>query len=72
MMNRPEKPDPWRVPIAVLQVPEGGLHRELDADEAVRKAIADAAGLREVLSAHASLAERPPISTPHSEFRTPH
>ena len=55
MMSRPEKPDPWRVSIAVLQVPEGGLHRELDADEVVRKAIADAAGLREVLSAHASL-----------------
>ena len=59
MMSRPEKPDPWRVPIAVLQVPEGGLHRELDADEAVRKAIADAAGLREVLSAHASLEVTP-------------
>jgi uncharacterized metal-binding protein YceD (DUF177 family) len=55
MMSRPEKPDPWRVPIAVLQVPEGGLHRELDADEEVRKAMADAADLREVLSAHASL-----------------
>jgi uncharacterized metal-binding protein YceD (DUF177 family) len=55
MMSRPEKPDPWCVPIAVLQVPEGGLHRELDADEAVRKAMADAAGLRDVLSAHASL-----------------
>jgi len=59
MMSRPEKPDPWRVPIAVLQVPEGGLHRELDADEAVRRAIADAAGLREVLSAHASLEVTP-------------
>ena len=35
MMSRPEKTDPWRVPIAVLQVPEGGLHRELDADAAV-------------------------------------
>ena len=54
MMSRPEKPDPWRVPIAVLQVAEGGLHRELDADEAVRKAMADVAAVREVLSAHAS------------------
>jgi uncharacterized metal-binding protein YceD (DUF177 family) len=54
MTGRPEKPDPWRVPVAVLQVPEGGLHRELDADDAVCKAMADVAGLREVLSAHAS------------------
>jgi uncharacterized metal-binding protein YceD (DUF177 family) len=54
MMGRPENPDPWRVPVAVLQVPEGGLHRELDADDVMRKAIADVAGVREVLSAHAS------------------
>jgi len=49
------KSDPWRVPVVVLQIPESGLHRELDADEAVRQAMADIAGLREVLSAHASL-----------------
>ena len=49
------KSDPWRVPVAVLQIPESGLHRELDADAAVRQAMADIAGLREVLSAHASL-----------------
>jgi uncharacterized metal-binding protein YceD (DUF177 family) len=54
MTSRPDKPDPWRVPVAVLQIPEDGLHRELDADEAVRKAMAELAGLREVLSAHAS------------------
>jgi uncharacterized metal-binding protein YceD (DUF177 family) len=54
MMSRPEIPDPWRVPIAVLQVPEGGLHRELDADAAVRKTMADVGQVREVLSAHAS------------------
>jgi uncharacterized metal-binding protein YceD (DUF177 family) len=54
MMSRPDKPDPWRVPVPVLQIPESGLHRELDADEAVRKAMADVAGVREVLSAHAS------------------
>lgn len=54
-MGKPEKTDPWRVPLAVLQIPESGLHRELDADEAVRKAMAEVAGLREVLSAHASL-----------------
>ena len=46
-MSKPEKTDPWRVPLAVLQIPEGGLHRELDADEAVRTAMAEVAGLRE-------------------------
>jgi uncharacterized metal-binding protein YceD (DUF177 family) len=49
------KSDPWRVPVAVLQIPESVLHRELDADAAVRQAMADIAGVREVLSAHASL-----------------
>lgn len=50
----PGKPDPWRVPIAALQIPESGLHRELEADAAVRKAISDVGALHEVLSAHAS------------------
>ena len=47
--------DPWSVPIAVLQIPDTGLHRELEADPAVRAAMADVAGLREVLSVTASL-----------------
>lgn len=55
MTSRQDRPDPWRSPVAVAQIPERGLHRELEADEAQRKAIADIAGLREVLSAHASL-----------------
>src|SRR3954451_1665115 len=63
MINRSPKPDPksdpksdpWRVPVTVLQIPESGLHRELDADDAVRKAVADTAGLRQVFSVHASL-----------------
>jgi uncharacterized metal-binding protein YceD (DUF177 family) len=50
----PLKPDPWRVPLAVAQIPDTGLHRDLQADEAVRHAIADVGDLREVLSAHAS------------------
>ena len=54
MTSRPDKPDPWSVPVAVLQIPEDGLHRDLDADEAVRNAMAELAGLREVLSVHAS------------------
>jgi uncharacterized metal-binding protein YceD (DUF177 family) len=49
-----EQPDPWRVPVTVTQVPETGLHRDIEADAAVRGAIADIGGLREVLSAQAS------------------
>jgi len=49
-----EKRDPWRVPVAVAQIPDTGLHRDLQADEAVRHAIADVGDLREVLSAQAS------------------
>lgn len=54
MTTRHDRPDPWRSPVSVAQIPEGGLHRELDADEAQRKAMAEIAGLREVISAHAS------------------
>jgi uncharacterized metal-binding protein YceD (DUF177 family) len=49
-----ERGDPWRVLVAVAQIPETGLHRDIEADSAVRKAVADVGGLREVLSAHAS------------------
>jgi uncharacterized metal-binding protein YceD (DUF177 family) len=51
----PEQPDPWRVPILVAQIPDTGLHRDMEADPAVRAAIADVGGLREVRSAKASL-----------------
>ena len=54
MINRQDRPDPWRSPVTVAQIPDRGLHRELDADEAQRKAIAEIGGLREVISAHAS------------------
>lgn len=49
-----QKPDPWRVPVAVAQIPETGLHRDIEADQAMRDAMADVGGLREVLSAQAS------------------
>jgi uncharacterized metal-binding protein YceD (DUF177 family) len=49
-----DKPDPWRVPVAVAQIPDTGLHREIEADQAMRDAVADVGGLREVLSAKAS------------------
>ena len=49
-----EKQDPWRVPVAVAQIPETGLHRDIEADQAIRKAMAEMGGLREVLSAQAA------------------
>jgi len=49
-----EKADPWRVPVTVAQIPETGLHRDLEADPATRDALAEVAGLREILSATAS------------------
>jgi uncharacterized metal-binding protein YceD (DUF177 family) len=49
-----EKPDPWRVPIAVAQIADTGLHRDLEADQATRNAVADVGGLRAVLSVQAS------------------
>ena len=58
-MTRPDsmidKPDPWRVPVAVAQIPETGLHCDIEANQPVREAMADVAGLREILSASASL-----------------
>jgi uncharacterized metal-binding protein YceD (DUF177 family) len=57
-MNRTNGPinqaNPWHLPIVVDQIPETGLHRELEADRAIRGAMAEVAGLREILSANAS------------------
>jgi hypothetical protein len=49
-----ENADPWRVPIAVTQIPETGLHRDIVADQREREALAEVGGLREILSAAAS------------------
>jgi uncharacterized metal-binding protein YceD (DUF177 family) len=49
-----ENADPWRVPIAVTQIPETGLHRDIVADQRQREALAEVGGLREILSAAAS------------------
>jgi hypothetical protein len=49
------KADPWSVAIAVAQIPDTGLHRDIEADPATRAAMAEVAGLREILSARASL-----------------
>lgn len=50
-----DKPDPWRVPVIVAQIPEVGVHRDIEADGPTRAAMAEVGGLREILSASASL-----------------
>ncbi|EJN16257.1 putative metal-binding protein, possibly nucleic-acid binding protein [Bradyrhizobium sp. YR681] len=57
-MSRPNaesRPDPWRSPVIVAQIPDTGLHRKLEASAAEREAMAEVGGLREVLSAQADL-----------------
>jgi hypothetical protein len=58
-MNRPtgmtDSADPWSVPVAVEQIPDTGLHRDIEASAAAREAMAELGGLREILSASASL-----------------
>jgi uncharacterized metal-binding protein YceD (DUF177 family) len=49
------KPDPWSVPVSVAQIPETGMHLDIQADRAQRAAMAEVAGLREILSASAAL-----------------
>lgn len=46
--------DPWSVLVTVAQIPDTGLHREIEADQSSRDAMAEAAGLREILSVTAS------------------
>jgi uncharacterized metal-binding protein YceD (DUF177 family) len=52
-MKRTDIGDPWRAPVIVSQIPESGLTRELEADATTRSAMAEIAGLREILSARA-------------------
>ncbi|MDA9436343.1 YceD family protein [Bradyrhizobium sp. CCBAU 51627] len=55
-MNRPmtgSQSDPWRSPVTVAQIPDTGLHRAFEASVAERQAMADLAGLRDILFAHA-------------------
>jgi Large ribosomal RNA subunit accumulation protein YceD len=49
-----DKPDPWRVPVTVAQIPEPGMHRDIEASRVERQAMAESAGLREIISAAAS------------------
>jgi uncharacterized metal-binding protein YceD (DUF177 family) len=46
--------DPWRAFVPVVQIPDTGLHRDIEADAATRTAIAEAAGLRDISFARAS------------------
>jgi hypothetical protein len=55
MKNMADHADPWSVPVIVAQIPDTGLHREIEADRAARDAMAVVAGLREILSASASI-----------------
>jgi hypothetical protein len=50
-----DKADPWSVPVTVAQIPDTGLHRDIEVSGAVREAMAEVAGLRVILSASASL-----------------
>jgi uncharacterized metal-binding protein YceD (DUF177 family) len=53
--GRTDQVDPWSVRIEVEQIPDTGLHRDLEADQTARDGMAELAGLREILSASASL-----------------
>jgi uncharacterized metal-binding protein YceD (DUF177 family) len=46
--------DPWRAFVNVAQIPESGLHRDIEADAATRAAMAEMAGLRDISAARAS------------------
>ena len=35
-----DQPDPWRIPVLVAQIPETGLHRDLEASATEREAMA--------------------------------
>jgi Large ribosomal RNA subunit accumulation protein YceD len=39
---------PWSVPVRLDEIPDGGLHLDIEADAAVRAAVAAAAGVEEV------------------------
>jgi uncharacterized metal-binding protein YceD (DUF177 family) len=45
----------WSVPLEAAEVPEAGLHLELEANEAARAAVAKLAGVTGILKLHASL-----------------
>ncbi len=49
-----DQADPWRATVSVAQIPETGLHRDIEAGPAARAAMAEIAGLRDISLARAS------------------
>lgn len=47
MNDSPSSP-PWSVPVTVQDIPDGGLHREIEAPAAAREAVAKLAAVREL------------------------
>jgi hypothetical protein len=52
--QRDPQRDSWRALINVGQIPDGGLHREIEADAPVRAVMAETAGLRDIASVRAA------------------
>jgi uncharacterized metal-binding protein YceD (DUF177 family) len=52
--NASQAADPWRYQVIVAQIPDTGLHRDIEADSVAREAMAELAEVREIRSAHAS------------------
>jgi uncharacterized metal-binding protein YceD (DUF177 family) len=48
------KVDPWRSFVVVNQIPDTGLHRDIEADRRAREGMAEIAGLRDISHARAS------------------
>jgi uncharacterized metal-binding protein YceD (DUF177 family) len=57
--SRDTRRDPWRVFVPVERIPDTGLHREIEADEATRAAMAGIAGLREIAYVRAAFDLKP-------------
>jgi uncharacterized metal-binding protein YceD (DUF177 family) len=53
-MKRGNETFPWRALVNVAQIPDGGLHREIEADEPARTVMAESAGLRDIASVYAA------------------
>jgi hypothetical protein len=52
-MKKTDIADPWRAPVVVAQIPEGGVSLQIEASQPQRETMADIAGLREITSARA-------------------
>lgn len=53
-MKRAEDISAWRSLVNVAQIPDGGLHREIEADANTRAVMAESAGLRDIAVARAA------------------